>query len=695
MKKIILSALAIASFTITTNAQLDRSVQPKPGKSTTIKLGKSKSFELENGLKVILVENHKFPTFSAQLFIDRDPLLEGDKAGLLSIYGDVWRNGTLTKTKAEIDEYVDFLGAGVGTGSASISASGLKKNVDSITTLLTEILYTPAFSQNEFDKTTNQMMSGLQAQKTNADAIAGNVRSVVLYGKNHPYADITTEETIENIELNDLRNYYNTYFAPNIAYLIIVGDFKLGEAKKYANKYFGNWKRKDVPTFTYEKPNKNEGNQVYFVNKPGSVQSIINVTYTVNLTPTSQDVLAANVMNNILGGGISGRLSQNIREDKGYTYGAYSSLSSDDLEGAASFNASASVRNSVTDSAITEFIFEINRMRTEKVSEELLEMTKKSMAGSFARALENDGTIASFAYRQDLYNLPENYYATYLERLEAITIDDVYKAAQKYLTTENLNIVIVGDREEVAGSLKQFSSNGEIIFLDMYGDIAKDDVIAAPVGLTATQVYTQSLLATFNVKDLNEVKEIEAKTTSSYIKYTMEVSGMQMIDEVFMKGNKISKSMTMNGQLFQKEWFDGTKGYYSGARGDGELVNEQIESLKNATGKLDLNFITDENKLIGITYFNNKKCYKIEKNTEQGKSFIYFDIETGLKAGEEQFMEMNGQSMTITSYINNYKLIDGKLYASEEVMEAGPQVIKRTLDTVEINLDINEDVFKK
>ena len=263
--------------------------------------------------------------------------------------------------------------------------------------------------------------------------IISRVGNVLRNGKEHPYGQLQTKAHVEAITIDDCKSFYKNYFRPNISYLVIVGDITAAEVKPLVENYFGKWEKGDVPQNEYEQPSADWNTRVAFVNKPGAVQSVINVTYPIDLKPGDQDELTAKVANAILGGGVfSGRLMQNLREDKAFTYGARSSIRSRKLVG--SFNASASVRNEVTDSAITEFMYELNRMSSEKVTPEELSLVKNNMNGTFALSLENAQTIARFALNTERYNLPADYHETYLEKLAAITVEDIERVAKVYTT---------------------------------------------------------------------------------------------------------------------------------------------------------------------------------------------------------------------------------------------------------------------
>jgi predicted Zn-dependent peptidase len=219
----IMKRLYILSFTLLfylpVLAQLDRTKVPAPGPAPEIKIGKGETFELKNGLKVIVVENHKLPRVAFNLVLDFEAILEGDKAGYASIAGDLMSAGTTTKNKSQIDVAVDFIGATLNTSASGIYAASLTKHQDALLELMTDVLYNPSFPEDELEKLRKQTLSALADQKERPSAIAANIRGVLLYGKDHPYGEISTEETVNAITIEDVKNYYNKYFTPEIAYL--------------------------------------------------------------------------------------------------------------------------------------------------------------------------------------------------------------------------------------------------------------------------------------------------------------------------------------------------------------------------------------------------------------------------------------------------------------------------------------------
>lgn len=680
-------------------AQVDRSKRPEPGPAPKLQIGQFEKFELENGLKVFVIENHKLPTVSFSLTVDVDPMLEKDKVGLSSMAGDLMSAGTTNRSKEQIDEDIDFMGANLTTYSTGFYASSLTKHVNGLLDITTDILYNPSFPQEELDKMKKRTTSGLKSAKTNPDAMSANVTSVLNYGANHPYGEVQTKEHVENITIDDCKNYYNTYFRPNVSYLVIVGDITVANAKPLVEKYFAKWEKAEVPSHSYSTPQKPNATEVHFVHKPGAVQSVVSITNPIDLKPGSEDAITATVMNSILGGGVfSGRLMQNLREDKAYTYGARSSISSDKLVGR--FSAGASVRNEVTDSAVHEFMYELRRMVTEKVTEDELNLIKNSMNGSFARSLERPQTIARFALNIERYGLPKDYYDTYLEKLSAITIDDIYRVAQKYITPENTNIVVVGNKADVADKLTRFSASGKVNFYDYKGTLLKEeDKKELPEGLTAEQVIQDYIYAMSNTSNGKQLKKKLKKTKSITTKMKGEVQGFSMTMTQIAAAGKSYMAIEAMGQTFQKSVYNGKTGYQSNMQtGKSDLEGEELKSAKMNANYIPEMYYADFGytlALSGMEKHNGKDVYVIETTNGEGeKSTTYYEVESKLKVYSSTVSKTEQGDFTIESNLSDYKEVDGFWFPHTISQSFGPQAIDFEVTSITVNGEVDSELFK-
>ena len=649
MKKNILIAAFTLLFAFGSLAQIDRSVTPKPQPNPEIKINIPDVITTENGLKVIVVENHKLPKVSFNLYVDYPIMTEGDKSGMSDVFGQLLSSGTTTTSKDDFDAKIDYMGATVATNSRGFFASSLKKHTPKMLALLSEMITAPAFPQDEFDRIVKQNVSALASEKSNPDAMAGNVAGVVNYGADHPYGEVTTEATLGNITLDDIKSHYKNYFVPNMAYLVIVGDVTQEEAKTYVDKYFGSWKQgKESKTAAFTSPTS-EGNNVYFVDKPGAVQSRITITHNLDLKPGHEDVIKLKVLNQILGGGsFSARLMSNLREDKAYTYGCYSSFSPDVIKG--SFSAGGNFRNEVTDSAIVQIIAEIEKIAQNPVTDKELELVKNSMTGAFARSLERPETMAQFALNTVRYNLPKDYYATYLKAIESVTKDDLLAVAKKYLRPDNLNIIVVGN-EEVAEKLSVFDNNGGTEFKNAEGK-EQIKLKAVPAGVTAesiVQKYMYQSLSVNNKADFDK-KMKKIGFVMKVQKAFVEAMNADLIMTTYAgtpnkTATQVKANMGTGLMTVQKEYFNGESGgSFVMGQGKTKFEGEELEKKKKSNSFLfsQKNYFSDDNytiDLMGIDEIDGKEYYKmkVSKKDSEDFSYEYYSVETGWLVIEESF----------------------------------------------------------
>jgi len=669
-----------------------RKQAPAPGTAPKVQIGNAEIFRLDNGLTVIVVENHKLPKVSYRVFVDYDPVLEWFSAGYLDMTGDLLSKGTTTRSKAQIDEEVDFLGATLFSDANGVNGSCLSKHSDKLLTIIADVLLNPTFPQEELDKSKKRAESGLASQKDDANAIAGNVAAILRYGKDHPYGEIMTEATLAKINLEQIKNHYNTYFKPNIAYLVVTGDVTKAQVEKQAKQYFGTWAKGNVPTHQYDLPRAPEKTQVDFVHKPRAVQSVINITYPVDLQPGTSDVIRSRVANTLLGGYFNSRLNSNLREEHGWTYGSGSSLNPDKLVG--SFTASASVRNAVTDSSIIEALKEMRRLGDEKVVNEELQVVKNVLAGNFSRSLEEPGTVATFALNTARYKLPADYYEKYLEVLQNVSAEEVQAMVKKYIHPDRAHILVVGNKDDVAERLKQFSADGKINFYDAFGNPVKAAETMLPTGLTAEQVVEDYLNAIGGRAKINEVKDMQSTST-------MQLQGMSFGMKTFQKGrNKYAVETTMNGQPMNKQFYDGTQGLQSAMGQTETLEGESLNDLKEqALFCKEATYKTGGYKfeLKGMEAINGNNAYIVDVIRPDGKKVTeYYDTKTSLKVREVSTGKgMDGAPSVQTVDMSDYKTVGGvKLPHGMTVSGAFPVPFKVSVTEIKLNAGVDDSVFK-
>jgi len=692
MKKILFSIAALGLFSQAALAQnLDRSIRPKPGPAPVLQMGEAQSFVTSNGIKVYVVENHKLPVVNYSIDFDIRPELQGDMTGFQDFLGDLLTAGTKNKTKDQFNEELDMLGARLSIGNDGIFMQSLKKNSDALLSLASEVLTQPRWSQEELDKLKKQAKSGLAQQQDDPEAMSRNITAILNYGKKHPYGEVMTEKSVENITLDRCKKYFETYFRPNVAYMAIVGDITLAEAKAQVEKHFAKWQKKDVPKAAYPTPKPGNGAAVAIVNKGGAVQSVIDVTYPIDMKQGHPDEIKLKVANGILGGGSTGRLFQNLRESKAWTYGSYSSFRSDELPYGGSFSATANATTSATDSAVGEILKEMNRLRTETVSKEELEGFKNYMAGTFALGLEDPRTLARYAINERKYNMPRDYYKNYLKNVEAVTAEDVKAVANKYITPGIAYITVAGDKKVVADKLKAF---GPVTVYDLYGNVLKDEPAKAlPANLNPADVVKRHIAATGGEAAWQKINDMTMEMTT-------EMQGMSITLKTVRKApNKMMLDVNAMGQSFQKIVFDGTKGYSAqmGQKKDFD-ADEAKEYADEASMSKDLGYLKPNHKLtlVGIEKVDGNDAYQIDVVKPNGdKVSEYYDVATGFKVKSTASSETPQGPMTQTTLYSDYKDGPGGLkYPNMIKQNMGPQVMEMKLKSVEVNTGVSDELFK-
>lgn len=678
--------LLIASIFVSTLAvaQIDRSKQPKPGPAPTINVTQPGTFNLNNGLKVLVVEDHTLPAVRVQLVIDNPLHASGKKAGVEAIVSAMLGNGTTNISKDDFNEEVDYLGANISFGSESAYASSLSEYFPRIMELMSDGIKNPLFTEEEFQKEKNKMIDGLKSQEKSVSAVASNLRSALIYGKDHPKGEFTTIEKVENLTLNDVKEFYENYFNPKNAYLAVVGDVKQNQVEALVREHLSDWKQNPVPSVVYSTPNDVQFTQVNFIDMPNAVQSEIAVQNLVTLKMNDPDYPAVLIANRILGGGFNSLLNMNLREANGWTYGARSSTGAD--KNITRFVATTSVRNEVTDSAVVETLKEIRFIRDNKVTAQQLANAKAKYVGDFVLALERPSTIANLALEVYTQNLPKDFYSGYLKKINAVTAEDVQRVAKKYYKPGNLRIVVVGKGSEVLEGLKNLKNHEgrqiPVYYFDKEGNPTTEPNYNMPVesGVTAESVINKYIDAIGGRKALADVKTVKMEAGA-------EMQGMQLGLEIKKTTkNQSSLIVSMGGAPLQKVIFDGEKGYMSGQGQKMDYTDEQNQAAKKQAGPF-AELSAKDAKLDRV----EEGAYVIV--LEEGQEAFY-DKESGLKVKEVSTQEMNGQKISTTIVYDDYTEVNGIKFPFTIKQSAGPQELTFKVSKVSINEGVADSDFE-
>lgn len=682
--------LLLASFLITNlaNAQIDRSKQPKPGPAPTVQLTSPSTIHLDNGLKVLIVENHKLPTVRMQLLIDNPLHTSGEKAGVGSLFASMLSNGTTTISKSDFNEEIDYMGATIFFSSEGGYVQTLSEFFPRTVELMADAIKNPLFDAGEFEKEKDKMIENLKGNEKNVSSVAARVRSALMFGKNHPKGEFTTIEKVENISLNDVKSYYNNYYNPNHAYLAIIGDVKKADIEDLIRKNFGDWKIKSVPSFNYTDPADVQYTQINFVDMPNAVQSEIAIGNLVRLKMSDPDYFPVLMANQILGGDFNGLLNMNLREANGWTYGAYSMTGAD--KNITRFMAMTSVRNAVTDSAVVEMLKEISYIRDNKVTAEQLNTAKAKFTGDFVRAMERPETISRYALTIETQDLSKDFYADYLKQINAVTAEDVHRVANKYYRPENLRIVIVGKGSEILDRIKAIKGpSGKqipVFYYDTYAGQSEEPNYrqSLPEGVTVQTVFNNYLKAIGGKKAAEKVKTVSLKAKA-------EMQGMML--DLEMKNTSKNQSLmaiSMGGMPIQKTVFNGKTGYNMV---QGQRVDfDEEENAQAKTQAVPFQELKPGNaKLVRIESVDGKDAYVVSFGDD---SESFYDVASGLKVKSENTIEAMGQTIVSTTTFENYKEVKGVKFPFTISQAAGPQEIKFEVSEIKVNEGVSDSDFE-
>jgi len=436
-----------------------------------VTLPKAEEATLPNGLRVVLLNANKVPTVTMQMVFLSGGLADpADYHGLASFVAALLREGTTTRSSKEIAEQSDALGttltstSGLSSLTSTVTASALVENIDQTLDIFADVVRNPTFPQAEVDKYKTRTLAQLQFQRSIPQFLAQEQFQKAIYGTHPGALVVPPAESLKKLSSKDLSEFHSTYYRPNNAFLAVVGDVTMKELMPKLQKVFGDWQKADVPAMNIPPAPAQSASTIALIDRPGSVQTVLTLG-TLGIERTSSDYFPVLLADRILGGGPSGRLFMNLREDKGYTYGAYSGFGGSKYRG--TWVSSSEVRTEVTEGAMKEFKYELSRLRTDKVPAEELENAKRAIIGSFALSLEQPQALLQNIITQKIYNLPADYWDTYPQKVSAITADDIQRVAQKYIDMDHLQVVAVGDasktRDVLAkyGTVRVFDADGK------------------------------------------------------------------------------------------------------------------------------------------------------------------------------------------------------------------------------------------
>lgn len=684
MKKLVIALGLITPAVLF--GQLDRSKVPAAAPAKAISITDPVVFKAANGMTVILSENHKLPRVSFNLTVGNGKRLEGQKAGLSDLAGDLILSGTTSRSKDEIDAKSDYIGASLNAGSTNLNLTCLTKHMDEGLSILSDVLLNANFPQSEFDRVVKQWESNLMTVKSSPEGMGKNALKSALY-TNHPYGEVTTEASLSKITRDDVQKYFKETFVPEGSYLVIVGDITKAKAEEVVNKYFSSWTGKALPKVEYPSAKNLNGNRVIFVKKPGAVQSYVQIAFPLDVKIGDANQIPLSVTNSIFGGsGFGTRLMQNLREDKAYTYGSYSTLNVE--QQGAYLSAGGNFRTEVTDSAIIQLLYELDRITDSYVTDDELNLTKSVMTGSFARSLEHASTIARFALNIERNGLDKDYYKNYLKNLDAVDKDKALEIAQKFFTAKNCYIVVVGN-ENVLEKLKQFDADGKIEIVDAFGNPVQD---MKKADITAEELFKKySLLLTGSTSEKQRDKVLKKiKSVTQDIEMSMQQVPFPLKSVQFW-GAPNSEVMTLEaqGMVVQKTYFDGKTGYNSNMQtGKKDLTAEEVAAKNKSIGLIpEINYKTSgmQYELLGIENQNGTDMYVVKLNDGDNEIYDYYHTQTYSKIKRLTIASDPEEGGDAVITYSDYKAVNGVLFPHKIVLSFGEVAFSGTVKGITVN----------
>jgi zinc protease len=484
--------------------EIMRSQAPPPLPARPITIPIPKQTVLSNGLSLVVVEDDRLPLISYRLAFPVGGAFDPPELpGLIDLLAGLLPEGTTSKTSKEIADEIARMGASLSAGATSdytiVAASALKQFNDPVLSLMAEVALEPSFPEHEVELAKQNTKESLRQQRAQPSFLASEMVSRVMFG-DHPYSVVApTPESIDRSSREEFVKFHRTKLVPNSAVFVVVGDVRYNEIVKRIESLFSTWERGEELVANFPAPPVRTKRTAYFIDRPGSAQSNI-VIANSGITRTSPDYFPMILMHTVLGANASSRLFMNLREEKGYTYGAYSNL--DARRTAGTFRATAEVRSPVTGDSLKEFFYELERIRSTPVSEKEIADAKSYLTGVFPIRLETQEGLTDQLVQIKMLNLPINYLATYRDNVQAVTIEEIRRVAEKYVRPDVAALVVVGDGASVLDQVKPYSQDIEIYNTSGKRKTAGTAAATDPVGSWSIEVETplgQTIPATITI----------------------------------------------------------------------------------------------------------------------------------------------------------------------------------------------------
>ncbi len=642
-KAVFVGVLAAALLVTFTGLPFAKEDPPPPEKMKKLSFPKYKEFTAKNGLEVVVVEHHEQPIATVYFVVKAGAVLDPEGKSSLATYTSTLLNkGTKDKDSDQLAEWIESYGGDFNAGSGDdftyISVSILTEYIDVAYEFLADVVLDPTFPEDELEQERKRVRTALEFELSDPNAMADRHFKSVIYG-HHPYAVSPTVETVDAVMRDDIVAFHAKNYVPNNAVFFVVGDVKNKEVKKAIDKYFKDWEPGEPDQIVFPEPPERTAKNISLYHRPGSVQTNLYLGH-IGIRSDNPDWPAVTVGNKVLGGGATGRLFMNIREEKGWTYGAYTTFTKPVDIGY--FRATADVRTEVTDSALTEMLVEFENIVNEPIEQQELDDAKSYLIGNFPTTIETPNQIAGQISQVKLLGLGKKYLEDYRKDIAKVEIPDVQAAMQKHLHPDRMGLVMVGDANEVLDKVEPIAS---VALYDIEGnEMSRDDLAIQSSDFDFDTSLLQDHEATYAVimqeMNLGDLTTTIKREGDDKISSSSTITGMISMKENVTVGSANLEPLVYDfsmaagpQQMVVKYSFEGGKavGKIEGGPEGPRDVNFDLVGGTLSDGAMDL--------VVAALPLEVGKSFKFPFVNSQAGSLQNFTIEV---VGEEELMVAAG-----------------------------------------------------
>ncbi|MES2766302.1 MAG: pitrilysin family protein [Bacteroidota bacterium] len=652
MKKfrIILSLFLMSAVVMSAQTDITKRPDPVPGKKFIFP--KYSEVKLKNGLKVFVIEDHEQPTITMRLQVNSGETSDR-KLGTADLTANLLTKGGDRRNALQIAEALDGVGASLGASAigdlTTVTASSLKKHMPLLLDIFSDVVITPSFPDEEREKIMPQIIGGIKTGKTNAVELAQSMARKALYGENHPYALKKTEESVNSITIDDIRDFHKNFYRPNNATLAIVGDVTAKEIVPLLEKALSNWKPASIPPVAIGKP-KAMPRGVYFIRRPGAVQSAVMVTAPA-VPYNSEDYETLSLLSSYFGSGFGGRLFRTLRETHSYTYTPFGFMSRAKLMNR--FVAGAEVRNAVTDSAINVILKEFAEVNTNPPPAKDLSLIKSSDIGEYLLSFEQPEFLATLLQSADFNGISLEKMKGYPQRLAAMNSEDMRMISRKYISPEQLYVIVVGN-PDVMESVKQFGPIYEYN-LDLQ---PMDKVSMEKVNMSAPEIFDRYAEAVGGKSKINSINSLITNSNVTFSMSGQSKSGTAIVKQT--SGGKMMRELNVPMVIQQNMWVSDGKAWMS--QQGSPVMAQEGDDLRKAifegTLLAEVRALELGHTAEPIGKKNGEIWVKVLSPSQEEQSYV-FDEKSFLLKRIESLQDMGQGPMPMIQKFEDYMDVNG------------------------------------